>query len=139
MNELPNIRPSFVNDKGGSMYASEIFTPESGPSTVVSSATIAAGFQMTLRYEGLLPSEVGDLLEFRQLLRYDDRIRRSSFPFYILSDHPLWLNVPEWPFIEKMLVTGDRDSALWYMADCSAIDTPLTGINSISFKVINEY
>lgn len=137
--ELPRVNPWGADDKKGLSYGSAAFVSDAGLSTRVTSVSKGQGFSMSIRYEGITPSEVGELLTFFNQIRYDYDAGESALPFYILSDHPIWRFIPEREYIESLLVQGAIDLALWQAVRIGDVKTPLLNVNSLSIGVRNVW
>lgn len=137
--ELPRIFPNFVDDKKGLSYGSVAFVSDSGLSTRITSVSKGHGFSMLVRYEGITPSEVGDLLTFFNQIRYDYDAGESALPFLIPSDHPFWRRVLERDYIEPLLLQASIDLSLWQAVRAADVKTPILNVNSLSFGVKNVW
>ena len=135
---IPAIAPKSVEDKSPPRYGTDSFESDSGNKTFVSTSAVGFGCSMKLSYDGELPSVAGEFMEFLSLIRYDDKINESIFPFSIPSTHALWRNVPEREYLESAwIMQPSLDEALWRMEKFSGFSTPIVGINRWNFTIRN--
>lgn len=112
---------------------------DAGLQTRTTSISKGHGFTMALRYEGLFPSQVGEFLNFFDMIRYDYEAGESAMPFFIPANHPMWRRVLERDYIEPLLAQSSIDLTLWQAIRVSDVKTPLLNVNGFNFGIRNVF
>ena len=138
--ELPRIDVNFVPEYTGLSYGTEEFRSDAGRSTRIQRGCLGSGFSLQLQYEGLKPTEVGELIAWFNLIDVDYETGISFCSFQIPANHPMWDKVPARSYIEPLLVPDQTiENARWIVDSPQPFTSQILNLHEASFRVKNVF